>query len=158
MIVEYNSKYDEDIKNLLLELGEHISSIDKEGYNIITEEYREKYFNATMEDISKNNGKMFLMLESDKVIGLIIGIINNEETSDYDFKAPKRGIITEFVISKELRSNGYGTKLLYKMEEYLYSLGCESILLGAFAYNDKAINFYERNGYHIRMTDMIKVK
>lgn len=48
MIIEYESKYDEDIKDLLLELQEHIVSIDKEKFNILTDEYREKYFLDTM--------------------------------------------------------------------------------------------------------------
>ena len=39
MIVEYNSKYDDDIKSLLIELQKHIVAIDKEGYNILTKEY-----------------------------------------------------------------------------------------------------------------------
>ena len=47
-IIDYNSMYDEDIKNLLVELQEYIASIDKEKYNIITESYREEYFKKTM--------------------------------------------------------------------------------------------------------------
>lgn len=35
MIIEYDSKYDDDIKDLLVELQEHIAEIDKEKYNII---------------------------------------------------------------------------------------------------------------------------
>ena len=40
MIIEYDSMYDEDIKDLLVELQKHISDIDKEGYNILTDDYR----------------------------------------------------------------------------------------------------------------------
>ena len=43
------------------------------------------------------------------------------------------------------------------MEEYLKDQGCLSILIGVFAYNESAIKFYEKNGYHLRMSDMIKV-
>ena len=41
-------------------------------------------------------------------------------------------------------------------EDYLKSVGCKDILLGVFAYNENAIKFYEKNGYHIRMLDMTK--
>ena len=46
--------------------------------------------------------------------------------------------------------------LLKSMEDYLHSVGCESILIGVFAYNNEAVKFYEKNGYHNRMLDMIK--
>ena len=43
MIIEYSSQYDEDVKDLLVELQYYIASIDKEKYNILTENYREEY-------------------------------------------------------------------------------------------------------------------
>lgn len=156
MIIEYNEKYKEEVKNLLVELQEYIVSIDKEKYNIITKEYRDIYFNKTMEDINKYEGKMYLYKDNNKIIGLIVGLINNLEESTYDFKCPKRGRITELVVSKHYRKSGVGSILLHSMEDYLKSVGCKDILLGVFAYNENAINFYEKNGYHIRMHDMTK--
>lgn len=156
MIIEYDSKYDDDIKNLLVELQEYIKTLDKEKYNIITEEFREKYFSKTMNEIEKNEGKMFLYCIGDKIVGLIVALINNEYEETYDFKCPKRGRITELVVSKSNRSMGIGTKLLNRMEEYLKSNGCKDILLGVFGYNDSAINFYSKFGYHTRMLDMTK--
>lgn len=157
MIVEYSEKYDEQIKDLFMELQEHISNLDKEKYNIVTEECREELFNKTLKEIEEYQGKMYLMLQDNSVVGLVVGIINNEEINSYDFKAPKRGRISELIVSKNCRSNGIGSKLLSHMENYLKNVGCKSILIGVFAYNDLALKFYERNGYHIRMTDMIKV-
>ena len=150
MIEEYSEKYNEQVKDLLVE------SIDIEKYNILTDEFREKYFAKTIEEINKYNGKMLLYTYHDEVIGLIVGIINNEEILEYDFKAPKRGRITELVVSKKYRNNGYGKKLLTAMEEYLTDNGCKDILLGVFGYNENAKSFYEKNGYHIRMYDMTK--
>lgn len=156
MIIEYNEKYKEEVKNLLVELQEYIVSIDKEKYNIITKEYRDIYFNKTMEDINKYEGKMYLYKDNNKIIGLIVGLINNLEESTYDFKCPKRGRITELVVSKHYRKSGVGSILLHSMEDYLKSVECKDILLGVFAYNENAIKFYEKNGYHIRMLDMTK--
>lgn len=156
MIIEYNEKYKEEVKNLLVELQEYIVSIDKEKYNIITKEYRDIYFNKTMEDINKYEGKMYLYKDNNKIIGLIVGLINNLEESTYDFKCPKRGRITELVVSKHHRKSGVGSILLHSMEDYLKSVECKDILLGVFAYNENAIKFYEKNGYHIRMLDMTK--
>ena len=156
MIIEYAEKYKDEVKDLLVELQEYIVSIDKEKYNIITKEYRDNYFNKTMDEIYKYEGKMYLYKDNDKIIGFIVGLINNLEESTYDFKCPKRGRITELVVSKHYRKSGVGSILLHSMEDYLKSVGCKDILLGVFAYNENAIKFYEKNGYHIRMLDITK--
>lgn len=59
IIIDYTSKYNEDIKDLLVELQEYIAKIDKEKYNILTSEYREKYFEKTMNEINMREGKIF---------------------------------------------------------------------------------------------------
>lgn len=156
MIIEYDSKYDEEIKDLLVQLQQYLADIDKEGYNIVGEEYREKYFEKTMEDVKKCNGKILLYKDNEKIVGLIIGIVNNDETKRYDFKAPKRGRITELVIDKEYRGKGIGKKLLFEMKEHLKSNGCEMIMIAVFGYNESAIRFYKENGFHVRMLDMIE--
>ncbi len=156
MIIDYASQYDEEVKDLFVELQEYIVNIDKEKYNILTENYREEYFKKTMSEIKKYNGKMLLYKEGTKIVGLVVGIINNEKTSEYDFKAPKRGRITELIVSKHCRKKGYGKTLLNAMENNLISEGCEDILLGVFGYNEKAIEFYKKNGYETRMIDMSK--
>ncbi len=156
MIIEYKNKYDEDIKALFLELQTYIASIDKEKYNIVTNEYREKYFEKTMQEIEKYKGKMFLYVEDDKVLGLIVGMIYNEATSSYDFQAPMRGKITELVVTNKARGKGIGSKLMQKMENYLKSIGCKGIILDVFAYNETAVRFYKKHGYSARLIEMIK--
>ncbi len=156
MIIEYDRKYDEDIKDLLVELQEYIKSIDILGYNVLTDEYRDSYFDKTLKEINELEGKMLLYKDGSKIVGLVVGLINNDIEQKYDFKAPKRGRITELIVSKTIRSNGIGKILLNSMENYLKSVGCKDILLAVFGYNDRAIKFYQRNGYHVRVIDMTK--
>ena len=156
MIIEYDPKHDEEIKDLLVELQEHIQSIDIEGYNILTEEYRELYFLKVLNDINTQNGKILLYKKDDKIVGLVVGLINNDEEKTCEFKATRRGKIAELIVSKSIRSKGIGARLLKAMEEYLTSVGCKDILIDVFAYNDKAINFYKRSGYHTRMIEMTR--
>lgn len=158
MIIDYDKMYDEFIKDLLVELQIYIQGIDADGYNILTSDYREQYFEKLLEEVNMHHGKIFLYKKDDKIVGLIVGIINNDEISTYDFKAPKRGRIIELIVNKNIRSKGIGTALLNKMEEYLNSIGCQAILLEAFGYNKNAIEFYQKNGYNTRMIDMIKHK
>lgn len=156
MIIEYDSKYDEQIKDLLVELQQYLADMDIEGYNIVGNGYREQYFIKTMEEVKKSNGKILLYKDNEKIVGLVVGLINNDETDRYDFKAPKRGRITELIVDKEYRGKQIGKQLLDAMKEYLKSVKCEKILIAVFGYNESAIKFYEKNGYHIRMIDMIE--
>ena len=43
-----------------------------------------------------------------------------------------------------------------KIEEYFKFNNCEYVLVDVFAYNEKAINFYNKKGYHPRMYTNIK--
>ena len=156
MVIEYDSKFDEQIKDLLVQLQQYLADMDKEGYNIVGDKYKEKYFEKKLEEVKKCNGKILLYKDNDKIIGLIIGIINNDETIRYDFKSPKRGRITELVVDKDYRGKGIGKELLLKMKDYLKSNGCEKIMIAVFGYNESAIRFYKENGFHIRMLDMIE--
>lgn len=156
MIIEYDSKYDEEIKDLLVELQKHLSDIDKEGCNVVGENYREEYFKKTMNEIKENNGKILLYKENERIVGLVVGIVNNEEMTRFDFEVPKRGRITELVVTKEFRGKHIGKELLESMRKYFKKIGCEKILIAVFGYNEKAIKFYKENGFHMRMMDMIE--
>lgn len=156
MIIEYDSKYDKDIINLFIELQEHIADLDREGYNILTANYGHLYLKKTLEEVKKYNGKLLLYKIDQDILGLVVGLINNDAEDSYDFKAPRRGRITELIVSEKKRSKGIGKKLLKAMEGYLISQECSDVLLGVFAYNDRALKFYEENGYHVRMLEMTK--
>ena len=156
-IIEYEERYLEDIKDLLVELEEYIVSIDKDELDHVHPEYRDKMAVLDLEEVNDNEGKCYLAVEEDKVVGLIMGIIPPYDEFDYlDYKCPKIGEITELIVTNKIRSNGVGQLLINKMEEYFKNLGCEYIKVDVFAYNDIGINFYNKKGYHSRMEIMIK--
>lgn len=157
MIIEYNEKYIEEVKDLMVELEEYIVSIDKDNLDIVSEEYREKYVDYMLEDVRKNNGKVLLALENEKVVGIIVGTIKEYSDWDHlDYKCPKTGNISELVVTKNSRAKGTGKKLIAEMEKYFKDCGCEYVYLDVFAYNENAIKFYNKNNYHARMHGLIK--
>lgn len=156
MLVEYNEKYDKEIENLFIELQTYIRDLDKEGYNIVTEKYGEEYLKIVKKYLKEKSSKMLLYEENNKIVALIVGIINNEKEETFDFKAPKRGKVTDIVVSKEARGKGIGTILLDAMEKYLEEEGCVDILLDVFAYNENAYEFYKKKGYSERLISMSK--
>lgn len=156
-IIEYENKYLEDVKDLLVELEEYILTIDKDNLDRLHPDYREKMAIIDLEEVKNNDGMCFLAIEDAKVIGLIMGTIPPYEEYDYlDYKCPRRGKITELIVTRKIRSNGVGQLLMETMELYFKNKGCEYILVDVFAYNDNAIKFYDRKGYHNRMHTAIK--
>ena len=154
-IIEYEEIYQEEVKELLEELQEYMISVDKEGYSTITKDYKEKYFEKIIKEVNAYQGKIFLAIDK-KVVGLIIGLINNEDISTYDFKAPKLGRVTELIVTKEYRNKKVGKQLLKKIEEYFKEVGCKGVLLNIFSNNKVAKIFYEKEGYSERTSELIK--
>ena len=156
-IIEYNEKYIEDVKDLLVELEEYIISIDEDNLDTIHSEYRDKMAILDLEEVNNYNGKCYLAIENDKAIGLIMGCIPQYDEYDYlDYKCPKRGEITELIVTNKIRSKGIGQILINKIEEYFKTMGCEYIIVDVLAYNEVGKNFYHKNGYHSRMEIKIK--
>ena len=156
-IIEYEDKYLEDVRDLLVELEEYILSIDEDELDQLHPDYREKMAILDLEEVRNYEGKCFIAVEKDKAIGLIMGTIPPYDEYDYlDYKCPRRGEITELIVTSKIRSKGVGQMLMNKMEDYFKSVGCEYILVDVFAYNKNGINFYGKQGYHSRMHVQIK--
>lgn len=156
-IIEYENKYLEDVRDLLVELEEYILSIDEDQLDQLSPDYREKMVLVDLEDIKNNNGKCYLAIENNKAVGLIMGSIPPYDENDYlDYKCPKRGRITELIVTSKTRNTGIGQALIDKMEEYFKLVGCDYVLVDVFAYNEVGKKFYNKNNYHTRMETKIK--
>ena len=156
-IIEYEEKYLEDVKDLLVELEKYILTIDEDDLDHLHKDYRDKMAIIDLKEAYENEGKCFLAIDDNKVVGLIMGGIFPYDEYDYlDYKCPRRGEITELIVSKKIRSKDVGKELMDKMEEYFKSVGCEYVIVDVFAYNDIGKNFYNKKDYHARMETMIK--
>lgn len=156
-IKEFENEFEEQIKDLLVELQEYIIEIDMYNLNILSKNYREKYFDFMLEDCLEKQGKIFVAIENSNVLGFIAGHLENYDEKDkLDYTCPKKGIIAELIVSKNSRKNGVGQKLLKTMEDYFKSINCEFIQLDVFAYNENAKRFYFNNNYKERMITLFK--
>ncbi len=156
-IKEINERYYEEVKDLLVELQEYIVEIDNFKLNIISKEYREKYFEYMIEDCKKNEGKVYVAIENEKVIGMIAGFVQSYDKRDkLDYACPKKALVAELVVSKNARSKGIGTSLLDTLEKYFISIGCKYVQIEVFAPNETAKSFYYKQGYQNRMLSLFK--
>ena len=150
-IIEYNSIYDEQIKDLLVELQNYLIDIDDWHTQVMIPEYRENIFKLDMNKVKKQNGKIYLSIENSIVNGLIIGIVEEKDEIDkLTNDCAKTGSVLELVVKSNIRGNGIGKSLLDKIEEYFRSIYCKRINIEVFGPNKKGLNFYEKNDYIIR--------
>ena len=104
-----------------------------------------------MDMIKNNDGKVFLAIENDLIIGLIMGIVEKKDEIDkLTNDCAKTGNVIELIVKSDIRGNGIGKDLLEKIENYFKSINCKRINIEVFGPNEKGLNFYKKNGYIIR--------
>lgn len=151
MIIEYDMQYDEQIKDLLVELQNYLIDIDDWHTQVMLPEYRENSFKMDMKKIEKQNGKIYLAIENDIVIGLIMGVVEvKDEIDKLTNDCAKTGSVIELIVKNNIRGNGIGKSLLEKIEEYFKSINCKRINIEVFGPNKKGLNFYKKNDYITR--------
>lgn len=79
----------------------------------------------------------FVMLEADKVEGVVILVPNIE---------PGKGKLRQMAIAERHQGKGYGSKLVQHLEHKARDLGMNRIRLHA---RDLAVPFYEKLGYQV---------
>ena len=125
--------------------------IDDWHTQVINPEYRESYFKMDMNKVKNQSGKIYLAIENESVIGLIIGIVDEKDEIDkLTNDCTKTGSIIELIVNHNLRGTGVGKILLEKMEQYFKDINCKRINIEVFGPNKSALNFYTKNDYTIR--------
>ena len=156
-IIEYQDQYLDDVRDLLVELEEYILSIDEDNLDKLHPEYREKMALLDLEEVNNNNGKCYLAIHNNKVVGLVMGFVRTYDEYDYlDYKCPKSGEVSELIISKDARGAKIGKNLMNRIEDHFISIGCDYVFVDCFAYNKNAFEFYKMQGYHPRMYNNVK--
>lgn len=155
-IVRYTDER-EQVIGLLIELQKHLVSVDHEKVQIMNDSYGEEYFAFMFRLVTDNDGVIYLAKEENAIVGLIAGYVEPKDEEDkITNHCPKRGVISDLVVSHSLRSQGIGGELMNAMEQYFSDIGCEFIAVNAFAPNERAQRFYERFGYAPRNVELYK--
>ena len=67
-IIEYEDRFLDDVKNLLVELEEYIIKIDEDGLDQLHSEYKDKMALLDLKTIKDNSGKCYLAIQNNMVI------------------------------------------------------------------------------------------
>ena len=156
-IIEYKKEYENEVKEMLTELQNHIIKIDKYKLNTITPEYKEEYFKFAYNLSYNNEGKFFIAIENNIILGFIAcSVTQYEDFAKISYKCPKKGVITELFVKDLARKKGVASLLIKKVEQYLKSISCEYIELDVFASNINAYNLYKKHSFEDRVKVMFK--
>lgn len=135
-IVNFQSKYISQmikIWNDACECGELLYK------PFIEESFKQKYLDNPFDKY------IFLMIDNDKVIGYIIGVINTNYLPKQTFENTP-AYISMLIIDPKYRNKGYGKELLLKLENTYKELGKKSIKI---AYtNPISLQWYIPNTNH----------
>lgn len=119
--------------------------------------YGESYTERLFETIGKNEGTAYVAELDDEIVGFIAGLIRTQSREDLHECIPsKDGRILELLVDAAHRTQGIGTMLMQKIEEYFRQKGCDVAGVEVFEPNVNAHQLYMKLGYRDRTVDMIK--
>ncbi len=155
-VIEYDKKYDLGIMKLLTELQEYIVTVDKEDVALVTDDYRNKYFERILRDVKNNHGALYLAVKGDKVLGLVAGVIIDYNRKDhYNLICPRKGKIIEVLITNDVSYKNIGKNLILDIEQYFIDSECEYMDVEV-TYNEKMLDFYSKLGFSSRSVNMCR--
>ena len=156
-IAEYEPKYENAVKDLLEELQYYLAELDERGVLICKETFRDGYFEYSMRETQKHNGKIFIAEENGGVVGVLVcKVLQGEGEAEFTTSCPKIGFISDISVTEAARSKGIGRKLMAAAEKYFSNMGCDYLQLEVFAPNARAAAFYKRLGFEVNCYYMSK--
>ncbi len=119
------------------------SSSDPElNLNWPLEKDGEDYFRRM---INEEIGICFVAEDGNEVIGYLAGCISTRTNSA---RPVKRSEVENMLVREDYRSKGIGSNLIRIFLKWSKEKGVDKAFVIAYAPNDKAIKFYERNNFH----------
>lgn len=122
------------------------------------------YFRPTPEEehlriiqnmLKDENAVIFKAMDDDKICGFMCLLI--QEKSRNGYVHTKVAYIYNFGIDEAMRSHGVGGKMLKEAESFLQTKGVEAVELSVFMFNQRALAFYEKNGYRTLDVNLQKI-
>ena len=150
VVEEYRACYENDVKDLLVELQSDLVKLDERGVLVLKDDYRDKYFYYVSEEIEKHDGKIFVAVDCGKAIGAVVcKIFQGGGESELTTSCPRVGFISDLVVTKDQRRRGIGKALIKRAENYFADKGCAYTQLEVFAPNADAFALYRRLGFDV---------
>lgn len=96
------------------------------------------------------NEAMFVLEQEGRLCGFIWGAIMATLVD------PRVGYIKNVYVAPHLRGTGQAEQMMAAMEQWLFEMGADKVMLDASVCNPRAVRFYERLGYVTERVRMVK--
>lgn len=112
------------------------------------EDYLEKAFNVSKirDELLNTSSQLYLLYADEELAGYLK---LNESTSQTDICDQQSIEVERIYVSKEFHGKALGSSLLNKAIEVAMERKKMYIWLGVWEKNDKALQFYKRNGFYL---------
>jgi len=143
-IVRKATKKDlKDVVRLWIELINYHNHLDKRFWNRAANGPAK--FQEWMKQSLTDSKRILLVAElSGNVVGFTHGMLKQ---SPPPMQPRLGGFVTDFVISKAVRREGLGSKILKKLEAWFIAKGAKEITLTSAAKNLPAMSFWAKKGF-----------
>lgn len=129
-IVEYKDRYKEKVVDLLVEI-----ILNEFDMNENVEDIRNFDYNS----YKNGGGNLWLAIdENDNVIATSAIQVNNEKNE---------AKLVRVYLNKKYRGTGIATEMLNMTIDFVKSIRIDSIVLGTYKKLERAVRFYEKNGF-----------
>jgi len=143
-MVQVRKAEKKDISSILSLLDEVNEIHEKARPDIFKrgQKYHEKEVEALLEDKKVH----ILVAEEETVLGYAI-LFEEEQKEDELMKERRFLYLDDLCVDKKARGKGVGSLLLREAEKLARSLSYSTITLRVWSFNEKAIAFYQKEGY-----------
>ncbi len=160
-IREFNENDEAELIALFFEFGTYIKDLDKNYLDLLVvgDDYGQIFYKKMFNDVENKNGKLYIVENTEKIVGFIAGVILEvgNQDDEIDCKPHRMGRIIDLYLSEKYRGQGYGSKLIEKMESYFKEKNCYKVNIEVFGPNVEAYKFYKKHGFNERNIDLVKV-
>lgn len=129
----------------LIGLLEQVLNIHHEGRPDIFRGHTKKYNEDELRKILQNENTPVFVADGGEVLGYAFCILQ-EKKNDSLFQDRKNLYIDDLCVDEGCRSQGIGKALFAYVKDYADSIGCHSVTLNVWAFNESALKFYASCG------------
>lgn len=128
-IVEYNSAYEKQVKDLIVEIF-----TNEYGYS----NCKEEIYAENLDEYKENNGNLWVALDEEKKVIGCVGIKHIDESI---------AELKRMYVNPNCRGKGISKELLQMAEEFVKAKSYKKIILSTRDNLERAIAFYGKNGF-----------
>lgn len=154
----YTSKDKKELIRCVEEMQDYFIEKDTEGWLRRTKDYGRRYVDEyLLKELKKLKGQIHLALDGKRVVGFIMGTVENFKGFDLLYFQPERaGWVYLIYVDPAYRDYKIGTDLMDLLDAFFEKEQCTIVRLEAQGNIDKLEEFYGRRGFKPWLINMVK--